>query len=126
MTSQAGSLASDTLHETAITREDYPIASKGGLRFETMGLTIGVVIDQIEALLVVKGSHVSLGDTKTDRVGEALAERTGGDLDTIGMTSLWVTRGQGIELTEVLEVIERQLEAQKVKVDVLEGATTEH
>lgn len=44
--------------------------------------TVGVVVDQVEAILVVHGAEVSLCNGKADRVGEALAKGTGGDLDT--------------------------------------------
>lgn len=106
VTRQASSLARDTLHETAVASED-----------------VGVVVDQIKAVLVVHGGHVRLGDTETDRVREALAERASGDLDTIGVSGLGVTRSERIKLTEVLEVVKRQLEAKEVEVDVLQSAS---
>ena len=124
VTRQAGSLSRNTLHETAITGEDCKVISTRGDIELGVQHTISVVVDQVEALLVVQGSHVSLGDTEADRVREALAKRTGGDLDAIRVSSLGVTRGQRAELTEVLEVVERKLEAEQVEEDVLEGATT--
>lgn len=85
--------------------------------------TIGIVVNQVEAGLVVEGSHVCLGNSETDGVREALTERTSSDLDAVGVTSLWVTRSQRVELTERLEVVKRQLEAKEVEEDILEGAT---
>lgn len=64
-----------------------------------------------------------LGRGKTDSVGEALAKRASGDLDTIGVVVLGVTRRQRVELTEVFEVIERELVALEVEEDVEENAS---
>ena len=58
--------------------------------------TISVVVDQVEAVLVVNGSHVRLGNTKTDRVCEALAEGTGGNLDTRGVMSLGMSGSDAV------------------------------
>jgi hypothetical protein len=41
---------------------------------------------------------VSLGNGQTDGVGETLAKRTSGDLDTGGVVSLGVTGGDAVEL----------------------------
>lgn len=46
---------------------------------------------------------MSLSDGKTDGVGETLAEGTGGHLDTLSDAELRVTRGDGVELTELLD-----------------------
>ena len=75
------------------------------------------------SLLVVKGTHVCLCDAQTDSVGETLAEGTSGDLNTIGVTGLWVARRQGIELAEIFEIVQGELEAQEVEENVLEGAS---
>lgn len=63
-----------------------------------------------------------LSNSEADCVGEALAEGAGGDFDTVGVTRLGVTGSEGIELTEALEVIEAQLEAEEVEDDVLQSA----
>ena len=86
-------------------------------------LTIGEVVNQVEAVLVVYGSQVCLRDTETYAVGEALAERASSDLDAVGVTGFWVTGRQRSELTEVLEIVQGQLEAQKVEEDILESAS---
>lgn len=71
----------------------------------TGALTVGVVVDQVEAGLVVEGGQMRLSNTQANAVGETLTERTGGDLDTIGVANLGVTRGQGADLTESLQVV---------------------
>lgn len=47
-----------------------------------MELTVGIVIDEVEAILVVDGAKVGLGDGKTNRVGKALTERSSSHFDT--------------------------------------------
>lgn len=71
----------------------------------TGALTVGVVVDQVEAGLVVEGGQMRLSNTQANAVGETLTERTGGDLNTIGVANLGVTRGQGADLTESLQVV---------------------
>lgn len=81
VTSHGGSLGGDTLHGAAITEEG-----------------VGVVVDEVKAGLVEDTSGVSLGNGQTDGVGETLAERTSGDLDTGGVVSLGVTRSDAVDL----------------------------
>lgn len=81
MTGHGGSLAGNTLHSTTITEEH-----------------VGVVVKEVIARLVEGGSSLSLGNGQTDGVGETLAERTGGDLNTGGVVSLGVTGGDAVEL----------------------------
>lgn len=81
MTSHGGSLAGNTLHSTTITE-----------------VHVGVVVEEVIAGLVEGGSSLSLGNGQTDGVGETLAERTGGDLNTGGVVSLGVTGGDAVEL----------------------------
>ena len=95
---------------------------KGDTRWRVK-LTVGVVVDQVEAGLVVQSSHVRLRDAETDCVRETLSEGTGGDFDAIGVACLGVTGSKRVELTEVLEVVKRELEAEEVEVDVLQGAS---
>ena len=85
--------------------------------------TICEVVDKIKSWLVVDGSHVRLRDTETDAVGEALSKRAGGDLDTVSVAGLGVSWGQSADLTEVLEIVHRELEAEEVEEDILEGAS---
>ena len=85
--------------------------------------TIRVVVDQLKSWLVVLGRHVCLRDAETDSVGETLSERTGGDFDAVGVAGFGVTGSQRVELTEVLQVVHRELEAQEMKEDILKGAS---
>jgi hypothetical protein len=79
--SHGGGLGGDTLHGATITEE-----------------SVGVVVDKVKAGLVEDTSSVSLGNGQTDGVGETLAKRTSGDLDTGGVVSLGVTGGDAVEL----------------------------
>ena len=85
--------------------------------------TIRVVVDQLKPWLVVLGCHVCLRDAETDSVGETLSKRTGGDFDAVGVAGFGVSWGQGTDLTEVLEIVQRQLEAEEVEEHILEGAS---
>ena len=124
MTSEGRSLASNTLHETAITKEHWKIRSDVSTVCDgSPRRTIGVVVDEVEAVLVEGSAEVRLSDGETDSVGEALTERTGRDLNTISVAGLRVTRSQGIDLTELLEVVKGELVAHEVEEDVLERAT---
>ena len=99
-------LGSNTLLETSISEE-----------------TVGEVVEDLETVLVVDGTHVSLGNGETDSVSDTLTEGTGGDLDTVSDTDLGVTGGDGVDLSEVLEVIHGELVATEVEQDVLEDTT---
>jgi hypothetical protein len=81
VTGHGGGLGGDTLHGAAITEE-----------------SVGVVVEQLEAGLVVDTTGVGLGHGETDGVSETLAERTSGDLDTGGVVSLGVTGGDTVNL----------------------------
>ena len=103
---------------TATSNQDRGIASN---KFQQQ--TVGVVVDEVEAIFVEGSAKVRLGDGKTDGAGDTLTKRTGGELDAIRMASFRVTRGQGIELTELLEIVQGELVAQKVKEGVLQRTT---
>lgn len=78
MSSQGRSFRGNSLHGAAISKEDK-----------------GVVVDEVEVGLVEDSLGVGLGNGETDSVGETLAERAGGDLNTGGVVSLGVTGGLG-------------------------------
>ena len=86
-------------------------------------LTVSVVVDEVEAVLVEGCAHRRLGDGKTDSVGESLTERTSSDLNTVSVACLGVPRRQRTDLTELLEVVHGELVAHEVEEDVLECAT---
>ena len=50
---------------------------------------------------------MALGERHADRGRDALAERTGGGLDALGVEVLGMARGQAAELAELLELIQR-------------------
>lgn len=81
MASSASSLASDTFHSTAITKD-----------------AVCVVIKEVVSRLVKDGTGVSLSDGQTDGIGETLTEGTGGDFDTGSIMSLGVTGCDAIDL----------------------------
>ena len=70
------------------------------------GEHIGVVVDDLLAEL--GGQHL-LGERHADRGRDALAERTGGGLDALGVEVLGMARGQAAELAELLELIQRHV-----------------
>ena len=73
--------------------------------------TVSVVVDEVEAILVVERAKMSLSDGKTNCTGDTLAERAGGDLDTVGVAGFGVARRDRIYLAEALEIIEGDLVA---------------
>ena len=83
---------------------------------------VGEVVDDREVRLVELGGEMGLGDGEADRVRDALPERAGRDLDTVGDPDLGVARGETIDLAEVLEVVERELIAREVQHGVLQCA----
>ena len=64
---------------------------------------ISVVVDEVVAELRV---HDALGQRHADRVGDTLAERAGGGLDTAGETVFGMAGGLGAELAEALDLVD--------------------
>lgn len=91
-------------------------------RASVVELTVGVVVNEGEAVSVVHSAHVGLAHGETDGVGDTLAEGAGGDLDTVRDTNLGVTGGDRVDLSERLEVVHRDVVARQVEHDVLQGA----
>lgn len=81
VTGQRASLGGNTLHQAAITKE-----------------AVCVVVDKVVAGLVEDGSGVSLCNGKTNSVGDTLAERASGDLNTRGVVGLGVTGGDAVNV----------------------------
>ena len=88
MTSHGGSLASNTLHSTAITE-----------------VAVCVVVEELIAGLVEVGTGLGLGNSETNCVGETLTQGPGGDLNTGGVVSLRVTRSLTVELLNFVSAI---------------------
>ena len=55
------------------------------------------------------------GDRHADRVGKALAQRTGGDFDTRRVVILGMSGRLAAELAERFKVVEREIEPVKVQ-----------
>ena len=89
MAGQAGRFVRDTLHQVAV-RDDAE----------------GVVVDDRVAWLVVGGCQVGLGDGQADTIREALAERSGGQLDAWRQAVLGVTGRLAAPLPEVFDLVE--------------------
>ena len=83
---------------------------------------VGVVIDDRMALAVVALGQDRLGERKSDRVREALAERTGRHLDAVGDPVLRMPGTAAAELAEALDVIEGDVVAAEVQQRVLQHA----
>ena len=66
------------------------------------------------------GPQPAFGDAHADAVGEALAERSGGDLDACGVVHLRVARRPAAPLPERADVVERQAVASEVEHRVQE------
>ena len=71
---------------------------------------------------VVRGGQVRFGDRQADAVGEALAERAGGQLDAGRQAVLGVAGRLAAPLAEALQVVERQVVAGQVQQAVQQHA----
>ena len=79
----------DALHEAAVSGEDE-----------------GPVVTHVTA---ETGPDEPLGDGHADRIAEALAQRTGGHLDSVRVPVFGVARGAAAPLAELADVIEREV-----------------
>ena len=91
-TGQGAGLVGDALHQAAV-------AQKG----------IGVVVDDVVAGLVELGGQGLFGDGHADGVGDALAQGTGGGLHARRIAVFGVSGGLGVQLTEILQVVDGQI-----------------
>ena len=66
------------------------------------------------------GAQVGLGDGHADGIGEALAKRTGGDLDAGGVADFRMTRCERAPLAELFEVLEFEAVATEKQHRILE------
>ena len=107
MGGEGGGLGGDTLLEASVTGEGED-----------------VVVEDLVVVGVVDALGHLLGGGETDGVGDTLSEGTGGALDAggvvLGVRELGVTGGHGVVLTEVLELIDGEVEASKVEPGVKE------
>lgn len=121
MSGEGSSLACDTLHGTTVTKD-----------------TVGVVVDKIISWLVEHGGSVGLSNRQTNCVGETLTQWAGCHLDTGGVVSLGMARGDAVDLlqpsqlpatfesdrtySEVFEVIHGDAVAEQVQEGILQHA----
>ena len=98
MAGQRGGFGGDAFHQIAITDQ-----------------RVGVVVDDRDAVAVVARRQLCLGDRHPDRIAEALAERTGGDLDAGRVRAFGMPRRAAGPLPELLEVVQRQVVAAHVQ-----------
>lgn len=109
MTGERACLARDALHQAAIAEE-----------------AVSEVVEELKALLVEGSCSVGLSNGKTYGVADALSKGASCALDHGGVVAgFGVTRGLGVELTELLEVVHGQLVAQEVGNDVLQAVSRE-
>ena len=89
---QRGDLMGNAFHHAAVAEEG-----------------VGVVVDHRVAVAVELGGQDLLRQRHAHRIGDALAERTGGGLDAGGVAVLRVARGARVELAEVLQVLDAEV-----------------
>ena len=76
---------------------------------------VGMVVDNGVLLTVeLRGKHF-LGDGHADRIREALTQRAGGRLDTGRVTVLRMSRGHGMQLAEIFDLLHGQRIARQVQ-----------
>ncbi|MCY1174327.1 hypothetical protein D9M73_145250 [compost metagenome] len=97
-TGKGADFVGDAFHHAAITQEH-----------------IGVVIDDVVARTVELRRHDFFSQGKTHGVGQALAQWTGGGFYARGVAEFRVARSAAVQLTELLEVIDRQVVAGQVQ-----------
>ena len=99
---QGGGLVGDPLHEAAVARDhEGPVVAH---------------------LVTEGGPEPALRDGHADRVGEALPQRAGRDLDSRRVAVLGVPRRAAAPLAELAQVLEREVVAGEVEHGVLQDA----
>ena len=101
---EGGGFVADALHHVAVAAEYISIVVEPGLG------------GGVEA-----GGHHVPGEGHADGVGDALSEGAGGGFDAGGAAELGVAGGEGAELAEALEVVDRDGVAGEVEQGVEEG-----
>ena len=75
---------------------------------------VGVVIDDLVAGLVELGGQHLFGQREANGIGDALAERAGGGLDAGRVAEFRVARRLGMQLAEILEIVDGDVVAGQV------------
>ena len=105
---QGSHFVGDTFHEAAVAEE-----------------RIGVVINNLVARTVELRCQGLLGNGETNGVGNALAEGAGGRFNARGVAIFGMARGLGVQLTEILDVVDGNVVTAQVQQGVLQhGAVT--
>ena len=112
----------DELAESEVPGEARRLGGDAFLEIAVGGDDVGPVVDDGAFGPVELGHQPPLGDRHADRVGEALAERTGRRLDTGRQPVFGMTRRLAAPLAEVLDLVERQVVAGQVQQRVQEHA----
>ena len=100
---EGAGLVGDALHQAAVAHEH-----------------VGVVVNDLESGTVEVSLEDLLGKGHADRVGDALPERAGGSLDAVSVAVLRMSRGLGVELAEVLEILHAHVVAGEMEKGVEE------
>ena len=103
---QGAGFVGDTFHHAAVTHEH-----------------VGEVIDHIEFVAVeLRGQHF-FGQRHTHAVGNTLTQRASGGFNARGVTVFRVTRGFGVQLTEVFQIVDGQIVTAQVQQGVNQHRT---
>jgi hypothetical protein len=80
-----------------------------------------IVEDGVIGSVKAGGGHL-LGHGVADTVGDTLSKRASSCLNTRGLMELGMPRGYAVELTELFDLIERDVESREMKPCVKEHA----
>ena len=97
-TGQRAGFVGDTFHHAAVAQEH-----------------VGVVVNDFVAFTVELTCQNFLCQCHTDAVGDALTQWTRGGFDARCVTVLRVTRSFGVQLTEVFQIVDRQIVTAEVQ-----------
>ena len=81
---------------------------------------IGVVVDDVMAGAIELVGQQLFRERHADGVADALAKRTGGGLDAWGVAIFRMSRGLGVQLAELLDILHAELVAGQVQQGIQE------
>ena len=102
---ERGGLGGDALFEATVAGDDVDVVVEDGLAERGLG---------VKQAMDAAGIH-----GEADGGGDARAERTGRDLNALGVAVFGVARCQGSGGAQLLDVVELEAEACQVELDVL-------
>ena len=112
----------DQLAEAEVAGERSGLARDSLLHVAVAGDEERVVVDDLLRRPVERRREVGFGEREADGVADALAERSGRDLDPDGVAELGVPGRPALPLPELLDVVEAEVVAGEVQAGVLEHA----